>query len=240
MKSYKPIGFSVFRIPLPIEEIRSKSKSSPATNENPWGDDLKESYNYTESAEPENDDPDSDGNLITEETVINDFDELLYIAPKKQCLSDSHDDSTIQVAYHVTNDDTSPSLTAHTSYTTAMANTSVYPTGLSENVSFASATEAEQKLQTVINNMECVLRQSQDCLKAVQQQKETFKQEMLQKSNNINLQTDMLQKVHILLEGLYPEQRNKAERKILQFLCECQIKILNNQEISDVTPVNIY
>lgn len=170
---------------------------------------------------------------------MNDFDELLYIAPKKQCLSDSRNDAPIHVSYQITPDNSAQ----QTSYNhnNSATNVSVYPTNICETQGgISSPTEAEQKLQNVINNIECVLKQSQDCLKAVQQQKEVHKQELLQKSNSINFQTDMLQKVHVLLDGMHPEQRNKAERKILQFLCECQIKILNNEEISDVKPVHIY
>ncbi|XP_065357855.1 transcription factor Adf-1 [Calliphora vicina] len=229
-------------IPLPVDEIRSKTKLSPVYNENPWGDDLNKSFGYSDSADQQNDDQDSSDHLIAEETtVMNDLDELLYIAPKKQCLSDTRNDSPIQVSYHVSHDMTTTNPVTSTSYTNTTTNASIYPTSFSETSAVnSSPSEAEQKLQNVISNMECVLQQSQDCLKAVQQQKETFKQEILQKSNSINLQTEMLQKVNVLLDGLQPEQRNKAERKILQFLCECQIKILNNEEINDVKPVNIY
>ncbi|KAM7352503.1 uncharacterized protein ACRADG_004991 [Cochliomyia hominivorax] len=234
-------------IPLPVEEIKCRAKQSPANNDsNPWGDDLNKSFGYSDTTVEQHiedqETEDSNDHLITEETEMNDFDELLYIAPKKQCLSDSRNDAPIQVSYHI-----SPDLSAananqlhQASYSNSnnnsLTNEQIFQTTICETAS----TEAEQKLQNVINNMECVLRQSQDCLKAVQQQKEIYKQEILQKNNSINLQTDMLQKVHVLLDGLQPDQRNKAERKILQFLCECQIKILNNEEIIDVKPVNIY
>ncbi|XP_037812223.1 uncharacterized protein LOC119603985 [Lucilia sericata] len=232
-------------IPLPVEEIRSKSKLSPAQSENPWGDDLNKSFGYSDSGgdQHNNDDQDSNDHIITEDTtVMQDFDELLYIEPKKPCLSDPRNDSPIQVTYHVSHDTTTNQPVTTTTYTSSNANnTSDYTTNINdESAVLASPSEAEQKLQTVISNMECVLQQSQDCLKAVQQQKELYKQELLQKSNSINLQTEPLQKVHVLLDGLQPDQRNKAERKILQFLCECQIKILNNEEINDVKPENFY
>lgn len=165
------------------------------------------------------------------------FDELLYIPPKRQCLSnDNSHTSNIQVSYHVTQD------MAMNSVKEASFNTPTTSARQTTNESYMSNsnTDAEEKLHTVIANMECVLRQSQDCLKTVQQQKEYYKSELQKSSNNINMQPQMLQKVHLLLDGLEPEQRNKAERKILQFLCECQIKTLNNEEINDVMPVNIY
>ncbi|TDG46552.1 hypothetical protein AWZ03_006990 [Drosophila navojoa] len=89
---------------------------------------------------------------------------------------------------------------------------------------------AEKLMGTVISNMETVLQQSKDCLQALQQA-----------VNNTPAQTSksLLNKVQMLLDGLNVEQRRQAERKIVHFLCECQIKTLDGQEIEDVAPCHI-
>lgn len=233
-------------IPLPVDEIKRKVKCSPDPNENPWGEDLTKSLCYSENEDNHHDhDPDSD-DLITEETLINNmpeqpFDDFIYMQPKKQCLSnDNSEASNIQVTYHVTQDMTSNPV-SQTSFNSNVTttHTSVQHATLSESL-IPVTSDAEEKLHNVISNMECVLKQSHDCLRAVQNQKEHYRNELLQRNNTFNMQPQMLDKVNMLLDGLLPEQRNKAERKILQFLCECQIKTLNNEEINDVAPVNIY
>ncbi|XP_017859993.1 PREDICTED: uncharacterized protein LOC108611725 [Drosophila arizonae] len=90
---------------------------------------------------------------------------------------------------------------------------------------------AEKLMGTVISNMETVLQQSKDCLQALQQA-----------VNNTPAQTSksLLSKVQMLLDGLNVEQRRQAERKIVHFLCECQIKTLDGQEIEDVAPCHIF
>ncbi|XP_073822456.1 uncharacterized protein isoform X2 [Musca autumnalis] len=226
-------------IPLPIEEIKRKERMSAAAKaanqsanssaaENPWGDDFSHSY-YSENEDH------VEHELIAEETDIQElqeqtFDEFLLL-PNKKDDDDNGKPGTPthmqHVTYHVAQDVTP---TSTTYVTTNIQHTS-------EN---SPHIDAEDKLHNVISNMENVLRQSQDCLKAIQNQKAQFRFELEQQQQHLNLQTDMLQKVHILLDGLHPEQKTKAERKILQFLCECQIKILNNEEIADVAPVNIY
>lgn len=222
---------------MPIEEIKRKEKASAmqTTTDNPWGDDFNKTY-YSDTEDHHD--------LITEETDIQElqeehFDELLLI-PNKPVNNNHPAQHTMQVTYHVTQDMTSTP-------TTYVSHTAVAPhpiatvaTTSSECMISSTPLDAEDKLHSVITNMETVLRQSQDCLKVLQQQKDQHRNELLQQCNNITLQPEMLQKVHILLDGLQPDQRMKAERKILQFLCECQIKTLNNEEISDVTPVNIY
>ncbi|KAH8377070.1 hypothetical protein KR093_003294 [Drosophila rubida] len=88
---------------------------------------------------------------------------------------------------------------------------------------------AEKLIGAVISNMETVLQQSKDCLQVIQQAASTSQQ-----SNN-----SLLSKVQMLLDGLNPDQRRQAERKIVHFLCECQIKTLDGQEIEDVVPCHI-
>lgn len=96
----------------------------------------------------------------------------------------------------------------------------------------AAATNAEKLFGTVISNMETVLQQSKDCLHLMQHAATATPPAF---TNN-----SLLSKVQILLDGLGTEQRRQAERKILHFLCECQIKTLDGQEIEDVAPCHIY
>lgn len=225
-----------YSIPLPIEEIKRKERLSAASKaanqsataqaqaENPWGDDFSHSY-YSDNEDH------VEHELIAEETDIQElqeqtFNEFLLLPNKKESKPGTPNPTMQHVTYHVAQDVTPTSTTYVT--TTNAAHTA-------EN---SPHLDAEDKLHNVISNMENVLRQSQDCLKAIQNQKAQFRFELEQQ--HLSMQPEMLQKVHILLDGLHPEQKAKAERKILQFLCECQIKILNNEEIADVAPVNIY
>lgn len=101
--------------------------------------------------------------------------------------------------------------------------------------------DAEEKLSNLITNMECVVKQSHECLKTLQHQKQRFRQEGLleQSHTKTSWQADVMRKIDTLLNGLSLEQRENAERKILQFLCECQIRTLNNENIEDVIPIQI-
>uniref|UniRef100_A0A1B0AGT6 MADF domain-containing protein n=1 Tax=Glossina pallidipes TaxID=7398 RepID=A0A1B0AGT6_GLOPL len=101
--------------------------------------------------------------------------------------------------------------------------------------------DAEEKLSNLITNMECVVKQSHECLKTLQHQKLRFRQEGLleQSYTKTSWQADVMRKIDTLLNGLSLEQRENAERKILQFLCECQIRTLNNENIEDVIPIQI-
>lgn len=98
----------------------------------------------------------------------------------------------------------------------------------------ASAQSAENLIGTVISNMETVLQQSKDCLQLIQHAAATSTPAPASVNNSL------LNKVQMLLDGLGAEQRRQAERKILHFLCECQIKTLDGQEIEDVAPCHIF
>ncbi|KAI9578664.1 uncharacterized protein LOC119640375 [Glossina fuscipes] len=101
--------------------------------------------------------------------------------------------------------------------------------------------DAEEKLSNLITNMECVVKQSHECLKSLQHQKQRYRQEgvLEQSHTKTSWQADVMRKIDTLLKGLSLEQRENAERKILHFLCECQIKTLNNENIEDVIPIQI-
>ncbi|KAH8263427.1 hypothetical protein KR044_009012 [Drosophila immigrans] len=93
-----------------------------------------------------------------------------------------------------------------------------------------AAPSAEKLIGAVISNMETVLQQSKDCLQVIQQAAST----------STPASNSLLSKVQMLLDGLSAEQRRQAERKIVHFLCECQIKTLDGQEIEDVAPCHIF
>uniref|UniRef100_W8BLP2 Uncharacterized protein n=3 Tax=Ceratitis capitata TaxID=7213 RepID=W8BLP2_CERCA len=95
--------------------------------------------------------------------------------------------------------------------------------------------EPEKKLSTLISGIENVLQQSQDCLKSLQKQNEQQKRHLLSKEySTFDSNISMLQKIHVLLDGLSERHRNLAERRIIQFLCECQINSLNDVDVEDV------
>ncbi|EDW77375.1 uncharacterized protein Dwil_GK18122 [Drosophila willistoni] len=84
---------------------------------------------------------------------------------------------------------------------------------------------SSQILTTVIANMETVLQQT----KEMQNQLELEQQQQLPTCAN-----SFLSKSKLLLDGLSPTEKRSAERKIVQFLCECQMKTLDGEEIEDV------
>ncbi|XP_067625973.1 uncharacterized protein [Eurosta solidaginis] len=103
------------------------------------------------------------------------------------------------------------------------------------------AKEPEKKLTALITGIQEVLNQSQDCLKSLQKQNVEHKRELQANAfASLNTQGSMLQKVNVLLDGLDVTQRAMAERRIVQFLCECQIKTLNNDDIEDVSYTQIH
>lgn len=108
------------------------------------------------------------------------------------------------------------------------ANSSAYNESVDDDVD--TTPSAEKLIGAVITNMETVLQQSKDCLQIIQQAATTSTQ-----TNN-----SLLSKVQMLLDGMSEDQRRQAERKIVHFLCECQIKTLDGQEIEDVAPCHIF
>ncbi|KAL7741266.1 hypothetical protein ACLKA6_015149 [Drosophila palustris] len=110
------------------------------------------------------------------------------------------------------------------------ADSSAYNDGVDDDDDVDATTNAEKLIGAVITNMETVLQQSKDCLQIIQQAATTSTQ----------TNTSLLSKVQMLLDGLSEDQRRQAERKIVHFLCECQIKTLDGQEIEDVAPCHIF
>uniref|UniRef100_A0A0A1WG32 Transcription factor Adf-1 n=1 Tax=Zeugodacus cucurbitae TaxID=28588 RepID=A0A0A1WG32_ZEUCU len=196
-------------IPLPVDAIRQRKKAKMATttmtNDETWVEDCP--FLYVEDAHELQDEDMDDIDPELSEVNSNSLDELI-IMPKS---NESYNDVVIDESI------TPPANTSQSSYQ------------LSEGTNLE---EPEQKLSTVISGIQQVLEQSQDCLKSLQKQRE---QQMHSNVGlSINADVSMIQKVHILLDGLNLPNRTLAERRIVQFLCECQIKTLNNVDIDDV------
>ncbi|KAH8362666.1 hypothetical protein KR200_001173 [Drosophila serrata] len=114
-----------------------------------------------------------------------------------------------------------------------------HPTGeeLSSLVDdFPPTATADKLLSTVIANMETVLQQSREL--QVQIQQDQLDQEKERRS--AGPENSLLAKAQMLLDGLSPLERSNAERKIVQFLCQCQIKALDGEDIEDVAPCQLF
>ncbi|XP_014103283.2 uncharacterized protein [Bactrocera oleae] len=203
-------------IPLPVDDIRQRKKAKSATTtaistEETWVEDCP--FLYVKDGHHSPDENIDDIDTAFSEVNSNSLDELI-IMPK----SDE-------------------------SYNDIVVDESITPPGNTSQSSFEGTNleEPEQKLSVVISGMQQVLEQSQECLKSLQKQKEQQKQQIQSDvSLSINAEVSMIQKVHILLDGLNLPNRTLAERRIVQFLCECQIKTLNNVDIDDVDGTEDY
>ncbi|KAH8412556.1 hypothetical protein KR009_002990 [Drosophila setifemur] len=91
-------------------------------------------------------------------------------------------------------------------------------------------------LTTVIANMETVLQQSRELQAQIQHEQQEQERELRAAPPECSL----LAKAQMLLDGLSTEERSNAERKIVQFLCQCQIKTLDGEEIEDVAPCQVF
>ncbi|XP_017120926.1 uncharacterized protein LOC108141846 [Drosophila elegans] len=97
------------------------------------------------------------------------------------------------------------------------------------------ATNSDKLLTTVIANMETVLQQSRELQAQIQHEQ----QEQEREQRSATPANSLLAKAQMLLDGLSPLERSSAERKIVQFLCQCQIKALDGEEIEDVAPCQV-
>lgn len=52
-------------------------------------------------------------------------------------------------------------------------------------------------------------------------------------SNNSN-NSGTMKRIEALLEGLGDNNRPKAEKRIVAYLCKCQLKALNNEDVNDI------
>ncbi|KAH8321245.1 hypothetical protein KR059_008478 [Drosophila kikkawai] len=95
---------------------------------------------------------------------------------------------------------------------------------------------SDKLLTTVIANMETVLQQSRELQAQIQQEQLDQEKEQRQAPP----ENSLLAKAQMLLDGLSPLERSNAERKIVQFLCQCQIKALDGEEIEDVAPCQLF
>ncbi|KAL9901762.1 uncharacterized protein LOC119645105 [Glossina fuscipes] len=67
---------------------------------------------------------------------------------------------------------------------------------------------------------------------------ETMDEQSISQSNsapvNNNQHNATLKRIEALLEGLGIENRQKAENHIIAYLCKCQLRTLNNEEIDNI------
>ncbi|SPP81805.1 uncharacterized protein LOC117584081 [Drosophila guanche] len=99
--------------------------------------------------------------------------------------------------------------------------------GISEDETTAAT--SDKLLDHVIANMETVLQQSRELqtqLQHEQQQPPAIR--------------SLLDKAQMLLDGLSPDQRSSAMRKIGHFVHHCQIKALEGEVIEDLTPYQVF
>ncbi|KAH8276699.1 hypothetical protein KR018_010887 [Drosophila ironensis] len=94
---------------------------------------------------------------------------------------------------------------------------------------------SEKLLMTVITNMETVLHQSRELQANFLQEQQDNEQERKQQEF-LPSGKSLLAKAKMLLDELNAEARSSAERKIIQFLCQCQIRALDGEDIEDVAP----
>ncbi|XP_016964087.1 uncharacterized protein LOC108033925 [Drosophila biarmipes] len=133
---------------------------------------------------------------------------------------------------HVTT--TTPAVTEEIIHTIDRANPVLEEaSSLAENSTTPAAT-SDKLLTTVIANMETVLQQSRELQAQIQHEQEQEREQRSATPAN-----GLLAKAQMLLDGLSPLERASAERKIVQFLCQCQIKALDGEDIEDVAPCQV-
>ncbi|XP_037707817.1 uncharacterized protein LOC119545943 [Drosophila subpulchrella] len=133
---------------------------------------------------------------------------------------------------HVTT--TTPAMTEEIIHTIDRANPVVEETSPLAEDSATPAATSDKLLTTVIANMETVLQQSRELQAQIHHEQEQEREQRSATPAN-----GLLAKAHMLLDGLSPLERANAERKIVQFLCQCQIKALDGEEIEDVAPCQV-
>ncbi|EDW90518.1 transcription factor Adf-1 [Drosophila yakuba] len=100
--------------------------------------------------------------------------------------------------------------------------------------SIPPAPTSDKLLTTVIANMETVLQQSRELQAQIHHEQQQEREQL-----STPPAKSLLARAQMLLDGLSPVERASAERKIVQFLCQCQIKALDGEEIEDVAPCQV-
>ncbi|XP_016989922.1 uncharacterized protein LOC108052107 [Drosophila rhopaloa] len=131
---------------------------------------------------------------------------------------------------------TTPAMSEEIIHTIDRANPVVEELSSIVEDSVPPATTSDKLLTTVIANMETVLQQSRE----LQAQFQHEQQEQEREQQSAMPANSLLAKAQMLLDGLSPLERSNAERKIVQFLCQCQIKALDGEEIEDVAPCQVF
>lgn len=129
---------------------------------------------------------------------------------------------------------TTPATSEEIIHTIARVNPVVEESSSLPGDSVPSAAISDKLLTTVIANMETVLQQSRELQAQIHHEQEQEREQRSTQPAN-----SLLAKAQMLLDGLSPSERASAERKIVQFLCQCQIKALDGEEIEDVAPCQV-
>ncbi|XP_017056742.1 uncharacterized protein LOC108098385 [Drosophila ficusphila] len=131
---------------------------------------------------------------------------------------------------------TTPAMSEEVIHTIDRANPVVEELSAVAEDSTPAAATSDKLLTTVIANMETVLQQSRELQAQIQHEQ----QEQEREHRSTTPANSLLAKAQMLLDGLSPLERANAERKIVQFLCQCQIKALDGEEIEDVAPCQVF
>ncbi|KAH8240711.1 hypothetical protein KR026_004032 [Drosophila bipectinata] len=215
------------RPPKSSSQTQNPAKQPPAEGvsggEQIWGAD----YPYSTDNEELEDDMELPYDDSEEIEILSDAEQG---APYDFILSESGQSQDLEPPQQLQVTTTTPAMSEEIVHTLDRTNTALDETSSVVEEASGSQASSEKLLTTVITNMETVLQQSRELQAQIHQE-----QREQQKQAN-RPATGILAKAQMLLDGLSPEERSNAERKIVQFLCQCQIRALDGEDIEDVIP----
>ncbi|KAI8042572.1 uncharacterized protein LOC128261458 [Drosophila gunungcola] len=230
-------------VPLILENIKRRGRPPKASNasvnpskqqdgmvissgEQIWGAD----YPYS----TDNDELEDDLELPYDEE-IEILSEAEQATPYDFILSEATPAQDLEASQQLQVTTTTPAMNEEITQTIDRANPVVEELPSLVEDSAPPATNSDKLLTTVIANMETVLQQSRELQAQIQHEQ----QEQEREQRSATPANSLLAKAQMLLDGLSPLERSNAERKIVQFLCQCQIKALDGEEIEDVAPCQV-
>lgn len=229
-------------VPLVLENIKRRGRPPKAGNpsgktskqpegmvissgEQIWGAD----YPYS----TDNDDLEDDLELAYDEE-IEILSEAEQATPYDFILSEATAQQDLEPPQQLQVTTTTPATSEEIIHTIARVNPVVEESSSLPGDSVPSAAISDKLLTTVIANMETVLQQSRELQAQIHHEQQQEREQRSTPPAN-----SLLAKAQMLLDGLSPSERASAERKIVQFLCQCQIKALDGEEIEDVAPCQV-
>ncbi|EDV54554.1 uncharacterized protein LOC6549025 [Drosophila erecta] len=229
-------------VPLVLENIKRRGRPPKAGNplgktskqpegmvissgEQIWGAD----YPYS----TDNDELEDDLELAYDEE-IEILSEAEQATPYDFILSEATPPQVLEPPQQLQVTTTTPATSEEIIHTIDRANAVVEEQSSLTEHSIPPAATSEKLLTTVIANMETVLQQYRELQAQIHHEQEQEREQRCAPPAN-----SLLAKAQMLLDGLSPLERASAERKIVQFLCQCQIKALDGEEIEDVAPCQV-